>query len=254
MTACPNGHESTDPDWCDTCGERLGAPAAAAAQAAVAAGPATPPPHAAAGPSGPTVACPYCSAQNDPTSLFCEDCGYDFTTGQAPPTPPPIVHTPTAGSVASAPQPTGTATGPDPTTPAGLPAEWSLRIEVDPGWYDLRGELSDEPCPPPSLRSIDLVTNSALIGRTSQSRNIHPEIALEDDPGISRRHAQLVRNGDGWTVADVGSTNGTYIVSGGADPTADTAPIAPNTAIDLHAGDRIFLGAWTKITIEHHGD
>ena len=22
--ACPNGHQSTDPDWCDTCGAKIG--------------------------------------------------------------------------------------------------------------------------------------------------------------------------------------------------------------------------------------
>lgn len=30
-------------------------------------------------------------------------------------------------------------------------------------------------------------------------------------PGISRAHADLLRHGDGWTVTDLGSTNGTYV-------------------------------------------
>ena len=29
-----------------------------------------------------------------------------------------------------------------------------------------------------------------------------------DDPNVSRHHAELRREGDGWVVADLGSTNG----------------------------------------------
>ena len=32
-----------------------------------------------------------------------------------------------------------------------------------------------------------------------------------DDPNISRRHAELRRDGDGWLVADLGSTNGVKV-------------------------------------------
>jgi pSer/pThr/pTyr-binding forkhead associated (FHA) protein len=33
-----------------------------------------------------------------------------------------------------------------------------------------------------------------------------------DDPGVSRRHARIVREPDGtFTIEDLGSTNGTYV-------------------------------------------
>ncbi len=32
-----------------------------------------------------------------------------------------------------------------------------------------------------------------------------------DDPSVSRRHAEVVRGGDGWVVRDLESTNGTYV-------------------------------------------
>jgi pSer/pThr/pTyr-binding forkhead associated (FHA) protein len=32
-----------------------------------------------------------------------------------------------------------------------------------------------------------------------------------DDPNISRRHAELRREGGGWLVADLGSTNGVKV-------------------------------------------
>ena len=31
------------------------------------------------------IDCPNCGLSNDSANLFCEQCGYDFTTGQAPP-------------------------------------------------------------------------------------------------------------------------------------------------------------------------
>jgi len=46
----------------------------------------------------------------------------------------------------------------------------------------------------------------------------------------------------GWSVVDLDSANGTYL-NGGTDP------IAPNTPVPLHDGDRIHLGAWTTLTI-----
>jgi hypothetical protein len=73
-----------------------------------------------------------------------------------------------------------------------------------------------------------------------------PEIDLSgnpEDPGVSHLHAVLLAQPDGtWALFDPGSANGTKINSG-ADP------IAPNVTVPVHDGDRIFLGAWTVITI-----
>ncbi len=63
------------------------------------------------------------------------------------------------------------------------------------------------------------------------------EIVLEDT-GISRRHAELRPGADGWTVADLGSTNGSRVNGrelSGAQP--------------LHAGDRLELGS-TEIVFD----
>ncbi len=59
-----------------------------------------------------------------------------------------------------------------------------------------------------------------------------------DDAGISRRHAQIRQGRDGWTVEDLGSTNGVLLngsVVHGRQP--------------LHAGDRVELGS-TEIVFE----
>lgn len=100
MARCPEGHESEATDYCDICGSPIGASSAGSAG-----------PHPAAAASGapgpgsgsvleldepvrPTQTCPHCSGVNVADALFCEACGYDFTTGAAPlgdePASPPV--------------------------------------------------------------------------------------------------------------------------------------------------------------------
>lgn len=80
---CPNGHDSTSADYCDICGAPIPAGASSAPAAASA-------PPASSGnsldlpaPTGPKE-CPNCQTPNAESSLFCEACGYDFTTGALP--------------------------------------------------------------------------------------------------------------------------------------------------------------------------
>lgn len=102
-SVCPQGHQSAAIDYCDTCGAPMhgdadsGAPTGArigSAEASVEPGqpvpPATPPSEQAAA-SAPgssstpaTRPCPHCGLTNDVEDLFCEACGYDFTTGTPP--------------------------------------------------------------------------------------------------------------------------------------------------------------------------
>ncbi|HSN12273.1 MAG TPA: zinc-ribbon domain-containing protein, partial [Propionibacteriaceae bacterium] len=68
---CENGHRSNTDDYCDVCGVPVHpAPTAAAAAAPV--------------PVSRTQACPNCGASNPSDALFCEACGYDYTTGTLP--------------------------------------------------------------------------------------------------------------------------------------------------------------------------
>jgi len=220
---CPNGHTSGDPEWCDTCGAPIGSPPLPPP-----ATPATPPPSRASTLPAPTT-CPNCGSVNDGANLFCESCGYDFTTGQAPPS---------AAGLAP-PMPVGPASS----------VNWVVVVEVDPAWFQLKGALADQPCPPPSSSTVALTQHTALIGRSSQSRDIHPEIPLEGDTGVSRRHAQLVRDGDGLAITDLASTNGTYVVAAGSEPDSSTQPVASGVPTQLHDGDRVYVGAWSRLTV-----
>jgi Protein of unknown function (DUF3662)/FHA domain len=81
-------------------------------------------------------------------------------------------------------------------------------------------------------RRLLVPDTGATIGRSRDC-----EIVL-DDTGISRRHARLRPLDGGWTIEDLGSTNG-VIVNGHAVEGAHA----------LHAGDRVELGT-TAIVFE----
>ena len=217
---CPAGHDSTATDYCDVCGVAMPAqPDAAPALSASAA------------PAG--SECPHCSAANSLDALFCEACGYDFTTGSMPRRVEPV------------------ATMPDVAGDAGnisppLEAAWVAEVWIDPDWY--ADQESTDPLPSPGLPLVVVLRNtSILIGRVSKSRNISPDIDLSSDTGISRRHAQLTTDGSRWWVEDLGSSNGTYV--GGAVDALPKTPVSVGQKQEVRTGDRIYLGAWTRLVI-----
>jgi hypothetical protein len=173
--------------------------------------------------------CPNCSAVNSPDALFCEACGYDFTTGSMPRRAEPAATTPDAGNISPP-----------------LAAAWVAEIWIDPDWY--ADQESTDPLPSPGLpQVVPLRNTSILIGRASRSRNISPDIDLGSDTGISRRHAQLTTDGSRWWIEDLGSSNGTYV--GGALDTLPKTPVAAGQKQEVRTGDRIYLGAWTRLVV-----
>ena len=59
-----------------------------------------------------------------------------------------------------------------------------------------------------------------------------------EDAGVSRHHAELRPDGDGWVIEDLGSTNG--VLLNGSEIRGAAA---------LHEGDRLELGS-TEIVFE----
>lgn len=295
MTTCPQGHSTQSTDYCDVCGTPIppgGAgpstpPPASSAQSGSASGTSS---AAAAAPDG--LTCPSCSVQNLPDALFCEACGYDFTTGTMPRMPSeeddtptneqPVVgldglplapptegegSTPDAGSAEGADEgPTGGEAGatgdvpdvpaadsapalPTPTAPA--PAEWVAEVWVDPDWY--RTQNSPDPLPSPGLPDVVLLRESSvLVGRMSQSRNIHPQIDCGNDSGVSRRHAQLTTDGRRWWAEDLQSSNGTFVAP--ASGQLPKTPIDPGERVELDPDDRVYVGGWTRMVIRRATD
>jgi pSer/pThr/pTyr-binding forkhead associated (FHA) protein len=91
------------------------------------------------------------------------------------------------------------------------------------------------------LRTFPLDLPELLIGRTDERRGIHPEI-LPNDTGISRRHAQFIRQHDGsFVLVDLNSTNGTIL---------NGRSLEPGVPAPLTDGDVITIGQWTRLTIQ----
>jgi hypothetical protein len=229
---CPNGHQSTSTDYCDTCGVPITGTAAPAAEAPPSTGelPET-------APDVPTPqACPNCGSAASATALFCEACGYDFTTGTMP-RPPDAAPSLDAAAIAAA------AAAP---LANRIPLEWVVELWVDPDWY--AAQQSDDPCPSPGLPVVvPLTSQSVLVGRPSNSRNIHPDIDCTSDTGVSRRHAQLTTDGQRWFVEDLGSSNGTFVGPASGPLPDQPIPVGPRTELD--ADDRVYVGAWTRIVV-----
>lgn len=224
MATCPQGHTSADEEFCDVCGREIGGgPATAAPEAPVAAEPGLP----AAGET-----CKACGAAL--AGRFCEACGHD--------------------SLAALPVP-AEAVEPAPPVPADRMPEattWTATVTADRAYYDsvmavdgpdAAGITFPQYCPD---RHFPLAGKQVSIGRQSRSRGIQPDIDLigpPEDPGVSHLHAVLVAQADGtWSIVDLDSANGTVLND-------ELNPLRPNTPRPLVEGDRVYIGAWTRITL-----
>jgi len=194
---CPKGHDSVDSDFCSVCGAKI----------------------VTAPPAGSPEPCPDCGgARHAPESVFCEDCGYNFTSGEHG----------------------------EPKSPNALPppvlVEWEIAISVD-----LTLKTAESPEPPAEFQPSSklLMGDSYLIGRRSDKRGVFPEISLDADDAVSHRHALLNRTPEGGLcVRDVGSSNGTRL--NGSD-------VTPLTDIPLKDGDQLTVGHWTRIAVRRLG-
>jgi hypothetical protein len=265
---CPNGHLSQAEDFCDTCGAKVdldNQPEPAAGESASSSG-------SSAGSADPNLVleqppeqqvCPNCATPNTPDALFCEACGYDFTTGALPRGSTPKAPVGKVGEVGDGGEGGETgeveaAAGGDggaeqPQRPAAggsiapaIALDWVAEVWVDPDWYAV--QEADEPMPSAGLPAVvGLTTRSLLVGRVSPSRNVHPDIDCTSDTGVSRRHAQLTTDGQRWFVEDLASSNGTFV--GPASGPLPERPIAVGPRTELDEDDRIYVGAWTRIVV-----
>lgn len=111
---------------------------------------------------------------------------------------------------------------------------------LKPGTFKVAGSVQAQPgggpmgtLALPDGRRIELGDDPVVIGRLPEC-----EVNLSD-PNISRRHAEVRRNGNEFVLADLGSTNGTRV--NGAQITGER---------HLRDGDEIGVGA---ITIRFEG-
>ncbi|NQX15355.1 FHA domain-containing protein [Rathayibacter sp. VKM Ac-2857] len=183
---------------------------------------------------------PAPTAPSAPPALVREEeAGFDVPVATAPPAAP-------ATEVISE------VTGSTPTAAPAVPAApeeddpWIAEIWVDPDWY--AEQRAEDPMPsagPPTI--VVLRERSLLVGRPSASRGISPQIDCGTDSGVSRRHCQLNTDGYRWWVEDLQSANGTYLAAAGA-PLPQT-PIPTGQRREIEEGDRVYVGAWTRIVL-----
>jgi len=176
VPACPEGHESDDPAWCDVCGLALGLP--------------RPP-----GPA-PVRPCAVCGTALD--GRFCERCGHDSTA------PAPVAGHPQAGA------PAGVSSSASTTWRAVVRADpdWFAVVRGQNGAVAATLEF---PRYAPERRYV-LSGDRMTIGRRSRTRGTAPDIDLAElDPAVSAAHALLVARPGGWDLVDLGSSNGTTL-------------------------------------------
>jgi hypothetical protein len=204
---CPSGHTSATTDYCDQCG----LPIAAGVRP-------SPPTEVLAAiededtsPATRQQPCPVCQAPRSGDDRYCEECGHDFLA------------------------------------PPRAMVAWEVLLSADQHQFT-RFSADGLTFPDEYVeRRVALSGPEVRIGRSrGGAGNGAPEIDLIgpcDDPGVSREHAVLTRQGDGtYALRDLGSTNGTTVND-------DPATLDRDVEVPLADGDRIRVGAWTTITL-----
>ena len=86
-----------------------------------------------------------------------------------------------------------------------------------------------------------LTKDVTTIGRPDSGLQYYPDVEIDLDDAVSRRHAEVVRHEDGYVLVDTGSANGT-LLNGEKLPPHEERPLAH--------GDRIRVGERTEIIFE----
>ncbi|WP_299403465.1 FHA domain-containing protein [Acaryochloris sp. IP29b_bin.148] len=171
-----------------------------------------------------------------------------------PPAMPPAPPKPMPPVESSSPEPPPAMPDPIPTMPepvaAATPEPQSMPIPP-------------QPTPPPvgatqlqltvasllherTNTTIDLPTNLNLVHIGKPNDRIPPDVDVSGFPDsdvVSRVHADIRVDPDGFYLEDTGSANGTYV---------NNQPLRPGDRYRLRAGDRIALGKEDKVSFIFH--
>lgn len=291
MSICPNGHDSDADDYCDVCGLPIPEQGknALTAAAPTMPGPAASNPGAEPAAKERETTCPHCSAVNPVNALFCEACGYDFTTGSMPrPVDPPAepvepadragsedpaasadlaapVAEPTAGPVAAedgADDPWGTGTADRPATPAAAAANPSGPIaagtvDADPvAWV---AEVWIDPDWYADQKSTDALPSPGMPQIVALRGSSFLIGRASRSRGVAPQLDLSGDNGISRRHAQL-TTDGTRwwvedlgssngTYVGGNQGGLPEQAISVGRKVQVDDDDRIYLGAWTRIVI-----
>jgi hypothetical protein len=156
------------------------------------------------------VFCTACGTENPPGSHFCASCGASLPAATSGPDVTSTILTP----------------------PSGVEGDGDFSPEAHQGAIDAL-------TPGSALLVVKRGPNAGsrfLLDQDVTTAGRHPdsEIFL-DDVTVSRRHAEFRREGNGYTVHDVGSLNGTYVNRERID------------AVPLSGGDEVQIGKFRLV-------
>jgi len=176
--------------------------------------------------------CTQCGHQNPDGARFCSQCGtrLEQSSSAAPAAGP-------AGTGENPGETTATITFGAPTKEGGEHREERSLNDADAAAVDAlpAGSALLVVQRGPSAGSRFLLDTEVV----SAGRHPDSEIFL-DDVTVSRRHAEFRRTADGYTVADVGSLNGTYVNRDRIDEVA------------LQGGDEVQIGKYRLVYFASH--
>ncbi len=163
--------------------------------------------------------CTRCGQQNPPDAHFCARCGHELLRPGGPVSGERLSETTTTLNIAAA------------EHEAGHDADFGDAVT------DSEARAAVEALPPGTgLLVVKRGPNAGsrfMLDRDLTTAGRHPDSDIFlDDVTVSRRHAEFRRTPDGqFTVADVGSLNGTYLKRGRID-----------SATVLSSGDEVQVG------------
>jgi len=220
------------------------------------------------------ITCPQCGTQNLPGMAYCEHCGSPLKQEEAPLAQAPGGHLASASAASSQAQtlldslkpedsPAADEQTADHVAPVHLQQPAQPQVPADQEAQPQQEE-AQPPRPLPIAASaqpavlalsitftdgatFDVTSDLTNVGRSDVAQNWHPELDLipfgggAPDFGVSRHQALIQRDGQSFTMVDVGSTNGTF-VNGKA--------LEYNKPVPLQDGDAIAFGAFNaKLSI-----
>ena len=197
------------------------------------------------------MSCVHCGFEPLDGLLLCPRCGGEQ--------PEPGMRSTAVPEVSAVPEvpgaPAGVAGRPAPASPASgrcpcgaevAPADGECGYCYTPrppdGWTVARGEVPSRPVLlTPGGRRVPLGDRPLLVGREDSPLSDD----LADYDGVSRRHALVTVVGDRVLVADIGSSNGTFV---NGERVNGPGPR------EIRPGDRIGLGLRCSLVLERSDD
>jgi len=89
--------------------------------------------------------------------------------------------------------------------------------------------------------AFDVTKEVTVIGRPDSEMHYYPDVEIDLDDAVSRRHAEIVRRDGAYSIVDTGSTNGTLL---------NGETLLAHEERPLTHGDRIRVGERTEIIFE----